>query len=84
MNPPEYEFNVATLNIQGQTSLTLAKQQQIEDFIKLHNIHILHLQEIEISSNTFEKCKFISANFNIIQNNSPFNKYDTASLMTVM
>ena len=81
MPSPEFELNVATLNIQGQSSLNIAKQQQIQDFIKFNNLDILHLQEIEVSSDTFEMCSYISLTYNIIQNNSPNNKYGTASLV---
>ena len=78
---PEFELNVSTLNIQGQSNLNPSKQQQMEDFVKHNKIDILHLQEIEISSNTFEMCKYICSTYNIIQNNSPQNKYGTASLV---
>jgi exonuclease III len=57
------------------------KQKQIEDFIKQNNIDILHCQEIEVCESTFESCNFISSSFEIIQNNSPTNKYGTASLI---
>ena len=81
MPSPQFKINVATLNIQGQLSLNIAKQQQIQDFIKFNNLDILHLQEIEVSSDTFEMCSYISSTYNIIQNNSPNNKYGTASLV---
>ena len=81
MPPPESEITVATLNIQGQSSLNNAKQIQIEDFLKYNQIDILNCQEIEVSSNTFEICKYISSNYTIIQNNNPFNKYGTASFV---
>ena len=58
------------MNIHGQTNLTTAKQLQIQDFLKLYKIDILHLQEIQISEDTFSNCDFISSNFNIISNNS--------------
>ena len=72
---------VATLNIRGQTGLDFSKQKQIEAFIKLHSVDILHCQEIEIQESTFETCNFITSSFEIIQNNSPNNKYGTASLV---
>ena len=51
---PELTITVATLNIQGQSGLNEVKQKQIEDFLKFNQIHILHLQEIEITPKTFE------------------------------
>ena len=57
---------VATLNIQAQSGFGQPKQQQIQDFLKRFNIDILHLQEIEINSETFEQCKYISSKYNII------------------
>ena len=75
------ELVVGSLNIQGQTSFNETKQKQIEHFIKYHDIDILHCQEIEISPKTFETCKYISSNYDIIQNNSPANKYGTASIV---
>ena len=81
MTSPSSELIIATLNIQGQSNLNIVKQIQIEDFLKYNNIDILHLQEIEISSKTFDTCRFISSNFNVIQNNSPVNKYGTATLV---
>ena len=69
------------MNIWGQTGLDMNKQKQIEDFIKQHKIDILHCQEIEILDSTFEVCSFISSCYEIIQNNSPTNKYGTATLV---
>ena len=74
-------LNVATLNIRGQTGLNISKQKQIEAFIKLHSIDILHCQEIAIEESTFESCNFLTSSFDIIQNNSPNNRYGTASLL---
>ena len=50
------------MNIHGQTNLTTAKQLQIQDFLKIKKIDILHLQEIEIDEDTFGDCDFISSN----------------------
>ena len=68
------------MNIHGQTKLPTAKQLQIQDFIKLNNIDILQMQEIEIDDETFSNCDFLSSNFNLISNNSE-SKYGTASLI---
>ena len=79
----EYKVNltVASLNIRGQTGLDISKQKQIEAFIKINNVDILHCQEIEISELSFESCSFIASNFEIIPNNSPLNKYGTATFV---
>ena len=75
------ELIIATINIQGQTGFNETKQKQIEHYIQYHNIDILHCQEIDIETSTFNSCHYISSNFNIIENNSPTNKYGTASLV---
>ena len=72
---------VASLNIQGQTGLDVCKQKQIEVFIKEPGVDILHLQEIEVHDSTFESCHFVTSTFEILQNNSPTNKYGTDSLV---
>ena len=78
------EFNtfmkVAFMNIRGQTGFNLAKQLYIESFLARNRIDILHLQEVEISSDSFEKCDFINSSYTILPNNSP-TKYGTASLI---
>ena len=81
MSSPESTLKVATLNIQGQSGLNITKQKQIEDFVKHNKIDILHCQEIETCSNSFQDCSFISSSFNLLPNNSPINKYGTASLV---
>ena len=68
------------MNIRGQTGLTLSKQTQIELFIKKYDLDALHLQEINIESESFSKCHYLSANYNIWANNS-VNKYGTASII---
>ena len=73
-------LTVAYLNIHGQTGLTFTKQKQIEDFIVRNQVDILHCQEINIDQESFSQCRFISANYNIIQNNA-VNKYGTATLV---
>ena len=73
-------LTIAYLNILGQTGLNLAKQKQIQDFIKINRIDILHCQEKNIEEDSFLQCNFISSSFNIIQNNS-VNKYGTATLI---
>ena len=45
-------LRVASLNIRGQTGLNVSKQVQIENFLKVHDIDILHLQEIKIEDSS--------------------------------
>ena len=73
-------LTIAYLNIHGQSTMSEAKQVQIEDFIKFNNIDVAHLQEIEIHEETFSNCNFISSSYNIYSNNAA-NKYGTASLV---
>ena len=64
----------------SQSNLTVAKQVQLEDFLKFNNIDIAHLQETEICDETFSTCNFISSSFNLHSNNAA-NKYGTSSLV---
>ena len=73
-------LTIGYVNIHGQSGLTSAKQSQIESFICSEKIDILHLQEINISEESFNSCPIISSSFNLIANNSP-TKYGTASLL---
>ena len=73
-------LNIAFINVRGQTGFNLAKQIQIEEFIKVNKIDILHLEESNITEDTFVDCKMISASYNIISNNSQ-NNYGTATLV---
>ena len=68
------------MNIRAQTGLNYAKQRQIEDFVRSNRIDILHLQESHVEEDTFLDCNYISANYDIIANNS-LNKFGTASLV---
>ena len=77
---PADTFNIAFINIRGQTGFNLSKQKQIEEFIRINKIDILHLQESNIAEETFTECKMISSSYNIIANNSQ-NNYGTASLI---
>ena len=56
-------LNIAYINIRGQTGLNLEKQQQIEHFIRLHDI--LHCQEKNIDKDTFSQCNLISSSYKI-------------------
>ena len=71
---------ISYLNLRGQTGLQIAKQFQVENFIKENNCDILHLQEAQIDENTFRECNFIESSFSVISNNAE-NKYGTASLV---
>ena len=70
----------AFLNIQGQTGLKSDKSEQIENFVKKYKVDALHLQEINISEDSFSNCDFLMSNYNILPNNS-VNKYGTATLI---
>ena len=73
-------LKIAYMNIKGQSTLSIPKENQIQDFIKKYNIDILHCQEINIEEESFSQCNFIAANFNIYSNNA-LNKYGTATLV---
>ena len=73
-------LNIGFLNIMGQSILSIAKQNQIEFFIKKHNIHILHLQETFIEEHTFQSCNFICDNYQILFINNE-SKYGVCSLV---
>ena len=73
-------LKIAFMNIRGQTGLTNTKQLQIESFIIREKIDVLHLQEINISEDSFSSCNTISSSFNIISNNAA-NKYGTATII---
>ena len=72
-------LKIAFMNIYGQSNIPTSKQLQIQDFLKLHKIDILHMQEVNNESNTFEFCDFISSQYNIIPNNS-ISQYGTSSI----
>ena len=59
-------LTIAYLNIHGQSTMSDAKQVQIEDFLKFNKIDIAHLQETQICDETFSNCNFISSNFNLL------------------
>ena len=73
-------LTISFMNIHGQSKLPIAKQLQIQDFLKYNKIDILHMQECDISEETFSECDYLSSSFNIISNNS-LNKYGTASII---
>ena len=76
-------LTIAYMNIRGQTGLPLSKQLQIQDFLVHYKVDILHLQEIDLSDDTFNECTTICSAYNIFSNNSP-NKYFTASLVSTV
>ena len=43
-------MTIANLNVHGQTGFNLAKQKQIEDFMRRKCLDILHFQEIHIDN----------------------------------
>jgi exonuclease III len=49
-------LKIAFMNIRGQSGLKIDKQLQIESFLKQNHCDILHLQEINIDSDSFSNC----------------------------
>ena len=73
-------LSILYLNTYGQTKFTLEKQLQLESLIQLYSCDIVHLQETQIDSSSFEHCTFIKSNYNVLSNNS-LSGYGTASLV---
>jgi exonuclease III len=69
------------MNVCGQTGLDIAKQLQIENFLKSYKIDVLHCQEINISQDSFNSCDHINSAYNIVSNNAQ-NKYGTCSIVS--
>ena len=63
-----------------QTGLDLVKQLQIENFLGLYNVDILHCQEINIVEDSFKDCNYLTSSYNILTNNAQ-NKYGTCSFV---
>ena len=74
-------LTLAYINIRGQTGLEISKQVQIEKFLQVFKIDILHCQETNILDNTFESCNFINSSYSLISNNAS-NKYGTCCLIS--
>ena len=69
-NKEEKTLSVGFLNIYGQTNFNQAKVNQIEFLVKTNKIDILHLQETNISEETFENSNYLKNNYQILfQNN---------------
>lgn len=72
-------IKIATINCYKQSGLGQEKQEQIADFVKIHGIHVVHLQESQIDNDTF--CEgYIYSNFNVYPNNAPTG-YGTATMV---
>ena len=74
------KIKICFLNCRGQTGFTEAKQLQIENFLKIHDIDILNLQETHLEKDSFSSCNFILFNYEIIKNNSN-SQYGTCILI---
>ena len=75
-------INVAFINCVGQTRFLLSKQLEIQNYMRTHNIDILHLQECRIDDESFSECQYVRSNFSIFTNNTKNNTcYGTASLV---
>ena len=81
---PDLENEILTLvsiNIHGQTGLTLSKQKQIQDCISQYKADIVSCQEINIEEETFSQCLNLTCNYSIIANNAE-NGYGTAMFVS--
>ena len=74
-------ITVAYMNTRGQTGLDIAKQVQIENFLKVYKVDILNCQEVNIKEDTFSQMNFIANSYEIITNNAT-NKYGTCCLVS--
>ena len=74
-------IRIGSINCQGQSRLSLAKQLQIQSYIESFKIDILFCQETFIENDSFSQCSAIRNRFNIIKNNSQ-NEYGTAVLVS--
>ena len=73
-------LKISYINIRGQTGFTIDKQYQVEEFLRVSNSDILHLQEVNIDDDTFKECDYIESNYMVISNNAE-NRYGTASII---
>ena len=71
------KLKVGSLNCQGQSKMSLAKQLFVQHVLKLYNFDILCTQETFIEDDAFESCDFVSKNYNLVKNNSQ-NNFGTA------
>ena len=74
-------LTIAYMNVRGQTGLDLAKQLQIETFLKSYKVDVLNCQEINISEDSFTNCNHITSNYVILSNNAQ-NRYGTCCLVS--
>ena len=74
-------ITIAYMNVRGQTGLDIAKQLQIENFLKSFKIDILNCQEINILEDSFSNCDHINSSYNLISNNAE-NKYGTCCFIS--
>ena len=71
---------IGYLNIQGQSRLNQAKQNQLDHILKEYKCDILHLQETNILEDTFELCPHIANNYQILAQNNEIG-FGTCSLV---
>ena len=76
----EQFLKIGFMNIRGQTGLTNAKEIEIEAFIIRERLDVLHLQEVNISEDSFSSSNSFSSQFSIISNNAA-NRYGTATIV---
>ena len=73
-------MKIAFINIYRQSGLTYQKLFELENFIKVHSLDIVCLQETNISEDTFSECNYIYKNYNVIPNNNK-SGYGTCTLV---
>ena len=73
-------MKIAFINIYGQSGLTYQKLFELENFIKVHSLDIVCLQETNISEDTFSECNYIYKNYIVIPNNNK-SGYGTCTLV---
>ena len=57
-------LKVSSLNCQGQSKLTLAKQLFIQNILQVKKYDILCLQETFMEDDVFKNCDFLMSNYN--------------------
>ena len=70
MTESETTLTLVSINVHGQTGLTLSKQKQIQDCISQYKADIVSCQEINIDEETFSQCLKLTCNYSIVTNNA--------------
>ena len=73
-------IRIASINCFRQTGFDDSKQKQLEQFIISKNIDIAFLQEVNIDTETFDNCNFLTSNFYNLSNNN-VSGYGTCAII---